>query len=67
MPNMIEEIKNELTRNREILKEYEAIGPNRMFGAGFIREAIEAGEKAINEHDAVLMVRALAELRDTKG
>jgi hypothetical protein len=33
----------------------------------FIRPALELAEKALKEHDAVMMVRALGELRSISG
>lgn len=61
-----EALLKEIYRNKELLKEYEKIGPAGVFGATFIRHDICAGEKALLEHDAIAMVRSLSALRDSE-
>lgn len=58
---------DELKRNRELLKEYEAIGPTGAFGAFFIKQAIEAGETAIRNGDVIQMITAFKQLQDNEG
>ena len=65
MPNLIEGLQEELTRNREVLTEYEAI-PTGAFGALMIRQAITAAEAAIASGDVVAMLRCYKELQGTK-
>lgn len=61
--NLIEGLQKEIERNKELLEAYESI-PQGGFGAHFIRQSIEHGEKAIAEHDTVEMVHALASLKE---
>lgn len=64
--NLMDGIMNELNRNRELLKEYEAIGSAGMFGAHFIKRAINNGEAAIREGDVIKMLTAYSALKDTQ-
>jgi hypothetical protein len=63
--NLMDGLMDELNRNRELLKEYQKI-PTGMFGAAFIKNDIEMGEKAIREGDTVEMVKAYARLKENK-
>ena len=53
MCNLIEGLQAEMNRNRELLGEYEAVGPSGAFGAHFIRTGIAEAEVAISEGDIV--------------
>jgi RNA binding exosome subunit len=64
--NLMDGLMDELNRNRELLKEYEAIGPEGAFGAHFIKQAINAGERAIRSNDVIAMLQAYSELKDTQ-
>jgi hypothetical protein len=64
--NLMDGLIDELNRNRELLKQYEAIGPAGMFGAHFIKQAIKDGEDSIRSGDVVQMLRAYSELKDTQ-
>jgi RNA binding exosome subunit len=64
--NLMDGLMDELNRNRELLKEYEAIGRAGMFGAHFIKQAINNGEQAIRENDVIKMLQAYSELKETK-
>lgn len=66
MANLIEGLQEELNRNRELLKEYEKIGPNGAFGAHFIREGIKAAEAAIGQGDTINMMQCLENLKENK-
>lgn len=57
------EFPNELHRVKELLKQYEEIGPGGVFGAAMIREAIATAEKAWESGDPVAIVKAFAVLR----
>ena len=61
--NIIEDLQQELDRNKKILTFYESI-PQGAFGAVFIREGITSAEKAIAEMDTVKMITALKYLRE---
>lgn len=62
--NLMEGLLDELNRNRELLKEYEAIGPAGQFGAHFIRQSILAGETAIRDNDVIKMLSAYSNLKE---
>jgi hypothetical protein len=64
--NLMDGLMDELNRNRELLKEYEAIGPAGAFGAIFIRQAIARGESAIRSGDVIKMLQAYSELKDSQ-
>lgn len=61
--NILEALMQELNRNRELLTEYEAIGPPGQFGAAIIRQSIKQGERAIAESDTVAMIRCYEDLK----
>ena len=63
--NLIDVLKQELSRNREILQYYEEI-PTGAFGAAMIKAAIQKGEDALASGDATRMLRALKELKTTE-
>lgn len=64
--NLLTALMDELDRNRELLKEYEAIGPAGAFGSIFIKTAIRNGENAIRSGDVIQMLQAYSELKDTQ-
>lgn len=61
--NLIEAIQSECSRCRELLTEYEAIGPAGAFGRITIGNDIKEAEAAIASMDAVRMIAALKALR----
>ena len=61
--NLIEGIQTEQTRVRELLKQYEAIGPTGAFGAMMLKQALQHGDKSIASGDVVDMLAAHAELK----
>jgi hypothetical protein len=61
--NLMDGLLRELNRNRELLKEYEAI-PQGAFGAMFIRQSIKNGEDAIASGDVVKMLQAYSTLKE---
>jgi len=62
--NLIDDLLEEIDRNKEILKHYEAL-PHGVFGAIFIKKDIEFARNAIVDQNTVSMVRALKTLRET--
>lgn len=58
MANLFEEIQEQMNRCRELVKEYESIGPAGAIGAALIKQDIANGERALASHDVVEMVRA---------
>lgn len=52
-----------MNRNRELLKQYEAIGSAGIFGAGAIRNEIKRAEAAISSGDTVQMIAIYKELK----
>jgi len=67
MANLIEGIQSECNRVRELITEYDAIGPAGRFGAAMLRQAVKDGEAAVASGDVVAMVKALKELQSCKG
>lgn len=57
----------ELNRNRELLKEYEAIGQPGIFGATMIKTDIKNAEKAMVESDTIEMLKCYETLKNNKG
>ena len=66
MENIIEGLMEELKRNRELLKDYESIGPNGAIGAMMIKNDILRGEKAIEMGSVVEMVASYESLKGSK-
>jgi hypothetical protein len=64
--NLMDGLLDELNRNRELLKEYETIGPAGQFGALFIKQAIQRGEQSIREGNVINMLLAYEELKGTQ-
>ncbi len=64
--NLADGLKNELRRCRELLKEYEKIGPPGAFAAHCIREEIKNGEEAQTSGDVLAMIRAFHALVENK-
>ena len=52
----------QLNRCRELLKQYEEIGPSGVYGAAVIRDTIARAEKAQADGDTVLMIRCFKEM-----
>jgi hypothetical protein len=65
--NLIEGIQAEQARVRELLKEYEKIGPTGMFGTMMLKQALQHGDKSIASGDVVDMLAAHAELKGCEG
>jgi hypothetical protein len=63
--NLISGLMDEITRNREILREYEAIGAAGIFGATILRYSIVKAEQAIRDGDTVGMLYAYNDLKET--
>ena len=64
--NLIEGIQAEMNRNRELLTEYEKIGPAGMFGAIMIKQQLIEGDRVIAEGDTIGMLQIYEELKNTK-
>jgi len=62
--NLIDELLEEIDRNKEILKYYEAL-PQGVFGASFIKKDIEFARNAIVDQNTASMAQALKTLRET--
>jgi len=61
--NLIEGLQSEMNRCRELLKQYEAIGPAGRFGKSMIEADIIQGEAAIASGDGVEMLFAYKRLK----
>jgi hypothetical protein len=64
VPNLIEGMHEQMDRCRELLKQYEAIGPAGAFGKAAITAKIKAAEAAIANGDVVAMLRTFAALKE---
>ena len=62
MNNLAEGIRDELRRNRELLAEYEKIGPAGAFGAAMIRQDIKLGEDAQASGNVINMLAVYKKL-----
>ena len=63
--NLLEGLKRELVRNRELLRLYIEI-PTGTMAAGMIAREIQAGEKALSDMDTVSMIRCFKTLEQNK-
>jgi len=61
--NLIAEMQQEMNRCRELLAEYEKIGPSGAFGAAVIKNSIKSGEAAIASGDIDRMLAAYEDLK----
>jgi hypothetical protein len=61
--NLMDGLFKEMNRCRELLKEYEAIGPVGAFGKMMITQDILFAEQAIKENDVVKMLQAYESLK----
>ena len=52
-----------MNRFRELLKEYEEIGPAGIFGATMIKQEIKKAEKSIAEGNTIGMMTSYEELK----
>jgi hypothetical protein len=62
--NIIEGIQHQCERARELVRQYESIGPVGVFGKTVIQLAIREGEAAIASGDTVRMARAFKSLEE---
>lgn len=62
MGNLMEGLIDQMNRNRELIKHYEAIGAAGNFGRIAIQRDIALAEKAIKDNDVVEMVQAYQNL-----
>lgn len=63
VPNLIEGLQEEMNRCRELLKQYEEIGPAGAFGKAAIQQRIKAAEASIASGDVVDMLRQYEALK----
>lgn len=67
MGNLIDGMFTQMNRARELLQQYEALPDGSgVFGAMFIKKAIQQGEAAIASGDVVQMLQAYHELENLK-
>lgn len=62
--NLMDGLLKEMSRCREVLKQYEEIGSAGLFGATMIKLAIAAAEEAIKENDVIKMLVAYNILKE---
>jgi len=63
--NLAEGLKEELERNRTLLKLYQGI-PGGWFGVGIIKNKIKQAEDAMADGDVVAMLRTYEDLKATE-
>ncbi len=64
--NLIEGLQAQMNRCRELIKQYESIGPAGAFGKMMIQADIKRGESAIASGDIGEMVKACKSLEGCK-
>ena len=63
--SLMDGLHEELKRNKELIKQYRAIGPAGHIGATLLQQMIDKTEKAIFKNDVVQMVKCYEELKET--
>ena len=66
MSNLAKGLHDEIIRNKELLVEYQAIGPPGQFGATMIMRDIKTAEDALDSGEVTKMVLACKTLQDNK-
>ncbi len=61
--NLIESLQNELNRCRELVVEYDAMGPVGVFAKTMITQEIKEAEKMISTGDTIGMLRLYEQLQ----
>jgi hypothetical protein len=64
--NLIEGIQKQCERCRELVKDYESIGPAGRFGKFMIEKDIQEGEASIASGDTIRMIAAYKALEGCK-
>lgn len=64
MTSLGEQFPIEQERVREVLRQYEAIGPSGQFGALFIRQTLKRADQAAISGDVVEMIRVFQEMKE---
>lgn len=64
--NLMDGMFEEMTRCREVLTHYEAIGPAGLFGATMIKRSIALAEQSIKENDVIKMLIAYNDLKEVQ-
>jgi len=64
MPNVAEEVQNEVRRIREMIAETKALLPNANANFAFYEIALSEADRAVREQDASALVKVLPVLRD---
>lgn len=67
METLAEALPKEMSRVREVLGHYKAIGPAGMFGAAFIEQDLKAADHAVMSGDVVAMMQALEALKQIEA
>lgn len=62
---LTDDLTGELRRNREILREHEAIGAGNTFAAVMLKRSIKRGEEALQKENPLEMLYAYNDLKDT--
>ena len=65
MGNLMEALREELNRNKELLEHYKMI-PTGFFGASMIQVDIKFAEEAIDENNIIKIVQAYEKLKNNE-
>jgi len=63
MANLIEGLQEQMNRVRELLKEYEEIGPAGVFGTIMLKAEIKNAEASIASGDTIRMLQCYESLK----
>lgn len=64
MANLIEGLQEEINRVRELLKDYEEIGPAGVFGTIMLKAEIKNAEASIASGDVIHMIQCYESLKE---
>ena len=67
METLADALPKEIARVREVLGNYQAIGPAGMFGAAFIEQDLRKADAAIMSGDVVGMLQAYETLKQIEA
>ena len=63
---LMKELLDEMIRNQDLLREYQAIGTPGMIGASMIRIDVEQAKKSIEENNLPEMFKIFEKLKNNK-
>jgi len=64
--DMIKALQTQINRCRQLLKEYESLGPAGNFGAHMIKYDLKRAEDALSSHDVIEIIASCEALASCK-